>query len=416
MDSLLNEHLAMTENDLPCNSPADGSIAPPSTDFQSAPNNFAAPVAELQPELVLTERSFALKPRWPHPNIGWSLLWCLLFVLVTQIPGALIAFLVIVGFKFLAPGSLPLEVMSKPAALLKSEAMNVALGVAFLTTELLVIGFSLLIIRLVIGRDWKRQLALRWPSLSHTLLALAGFPAMVLLANIAYDVLRRILHVPSLADFGMTGMEEMVQIFSKWPWGFAVLVIGLGPGIGEELWCRGFLGRGLIGNYGVVFGILTTSFFFGLIHLDPCQGTMAMVMGLWLHFVYVTTRSLLLPMLLHTLNNSLGVLITRIPQLQTIEVQPSDVPWIVYASALLLLLGVAYALYHSRAWLADVSPEQLLVWRPAFEGVEYPPADSGMHVVHPMPSPASAALVVVGFLLFVLAFAAWLLEIFRYGG
>jgi CAAX protease family protein len=406
----------MAENDLPVIPLADGSNTPPSTDIQHAPVALPATESGLPMELALTERSFALKPRWPHPNVGWSLLWCLLFVLVTQIPGAFIAVVVVTGLAILKPSTLPTEALSKPAALLKSEAMNIGLGVAFFITELLVIGFSWLIIRLVVGRDWKRQLALRRPSLSHTVLALAAFPALVLLANIAYDVLRKIFHVPSLADFGLSGMEEMVEIFGNWPWSFAVLVIGLGPGIGEELWCRGFLGRGLIGNYGVVLGIIASSFFFGLIHIDPCQGAMAMLMGLWLHFVYLTTRSLLLPMLLHTLNNSFAVLITRVPQLQAIEVQPSDVPWIVYVSALLLLLGVAYALYQGRARLAGMSPEQLLVWRPAFEGVEYPPADSRTQVVHPLPSPAAVALAFGGFLLFVLVFANWLQQVLYSGG
>jgi membrane protease YdiL (CAAX protease family) len=416
MDSLLNELLTMTENDHPVNPPADGSITPPSPDLQQTPDNLEVPVAELQPDLELTERSFALKSRWPHPNIVWSLLWCMLFVFVTQIPGAFVAVVVVAGLYLLNPSLLPMEALSKPAALLKSEAMNIALGVAFLITELIVIGFSWLIIRIVVGRDWKRQLALRFPSFSHTLLALAAFPALVLLANIAYDVLRNVFHVPSLADFGLSGMEEMVGIFSNWPWSFAVLVIGLGPGIGEELWCRGFLGRGLIGNYGVIFGIIASSFFFGLIHLDPCQGTMAMFMGLWLHFVYLTSRSLLLPMLLHTLNNSFAVLITRVPQLQTIEVQPSDIPWIVYVSALLLLVGVAYALYQSRARLAGTSSEQLLVWSPPFQGVEYPPAGSGMRVIHPSLPLGAAVLAFGGFLLFAMAFASWLHQGFLSGG
>jgi membrane protease YdiL (CAAX protease family) len=288
--------------------------------------------------------------------------------------------------------------------------MNVALAVAFFVTELIVIGFSWLTIRLVVGRDWKRQLALRLPSLPHAFLALAGFPALVLMGNMAYEMLRRTFHMPSLSDFGLSGMEEMIEVFTKWPWAFAVLVIGLGPGIGEELWCRGFLGRGLIGNYGVVVGIVATSFFFGLIHLDPCQGTMAMVIGLWLHFVYLTTRSLLLPMILHTLNNSLAVILTRIPELQFIDSKPSDIPWIIHGSALLLLLGVAYALYQSRARIAVKTPEQMLIWRPAFEGVEYPPADSGMRVVHPLPSPAAAALAGGAFLLFVLACAKWVMQ------
>ena len=389
------------------------SIAPPSTDLQSSPTAGGEGVAlpEWHPDLGLPQRDIAQKPRWPHPNLGWSFLWCLLFMFVTQVPGAVIAVVVVTALALLSPNTLPLETLSKPSALLKSEPMNVALGVAFFITELIVIGFSWLIIRLVVGRDWTRQLALRRPGLAHTLLALAGFPALVLLANIAYEVLRKILHVPSLADFGLSGMEEMVEIFSKWPWSFAVLVIGLGPGIGEELWCRGFLGRGLIGNYGIVFGVFATSFFFGFIHLDPCQGAMAMVMGLWLHFVYLTTRSLLLPMLLHTFNNSFAVLITRVPQLQSIETKPSDIPVMVYVSALLLLLSVAYALYQSRSRLMVKMPDQILAWRPAYPGVEYPPAKSGMQVVHPTPSLAAAALASAAFLLFVMACATWVLGV-----
>ena len=388
----------MSENDPPVN---------PSTDLQLAPSASSGSAAASPPDLGLPTRSLTQEPRWPHPNLGWSFLWCLLFIFVTQIPGAVIA-LVVMGFlAVISPDSLPQGSSIKPAELLKSEAMNVTLGVVFFITELSVIGFSWLIIRLVVGRDWKRQLALRMPGLRHILLTLASFPAMMLLSNIAYEVLRKVLHVPSFADFGLPGMEEMVQVSSKWPWGFAVLVIGLGPGIGEELWCRGFLGRGLVGNYGVVFGVFATSFFFGLIHVDPCQGAMAMIAGLWLHFVYLTTRSLLLPMLLHTLNNSLAVLDTRFPQLAVIETNPSDIPIIVYVSALLLLLGTAFALYQSRARLAPKVPGQFLIWRPAFEGVAYPPESSGMKVIHPTPSLAAGLFAGGAFLFFVLACATW---------
>jgi membrane protease YdiL (CAAX protease family) len=416
MGPLLSEYLDMTENDPSFDRPAEDALTLQPSEYPLKWERIETQAMKPQLEIALPQRSLTQAPRWPHPNMGWSLLWCLLFLFVTQVPGAVLVVVVMTGLFMLSPHTLPLEALRKPADLLKSEAMTIALGIAFFVTELLVIGFSWLIIRLVVGRDWKRQLALRRPALSHTLLALAGFPALVLLANIAYDLLRQLFHVPSLADFGLSDMEEMVQIFSKWPWGFAVLVIGLGPGIGEELWCRGFLGRGLIGNYGVVLGIFATSFWFGFIHLDPCQGTMAMLMGLWLHFVYLTTRSLLLPMLLHTLNNSCAVLITRVPQLQNIEMQPSDVPWTVYASALLLLAGVAYALYQSRARLAAKSPEQLFLWRPAFEGVECPPADSGMRVVHPLLSPGAAALAGFGFLLFVLACVVWAYSRWSYGG
>ncbi len=382
--------------------PADESIAPPPPEGERP----TVP-SEWQTELGLPSRSLRQMPRWPHPNYGWSWLWCLLFLFVTQIPGALVAAAIVVVLALVSPEQFPQGALSDQAVLLKSKPMGMALAVAFFITEVLVIGFSLLVIRLVVGRDWPRQLAVRRPSAAHTLLALASFPALVLLGNVAYDVLRNVLHVPSLSDFGVSGMEEMVEIFSKWPWAFAVLVIGLGPGIGEELWCRGFLGRGLVGNYGAVLGVLASSFFFGLIHVDPCQGTMAMLMGLWLHFVYLTTRSLWLPMLLHFLNNSLAVVARRIPYLELVDAKPDEIPILIYVTAGLLLGLVAYALYQSRARLEAEVPQQFLFWRPPYEGVEYPPPGCGTRVVHPLPSLPSLALVGGGFGLFVAACVAW---------
>src|SRR5262249_37992562 len=195
--------------------------------------------------------------------------------------------------------------------------------------------------------------------------------------------------VSGLESVKLGGMEEMGEVIGKWPWAFAVLVIGVGPGIVEELWCRGYLGRGLVGSHGVVLGVLAASFCFGLIHGDPCQGMMAMVMGLWLHFVYLTTRSLILPMLLHFVNNSIAVLSARFPLLEILDTKPSEIPATVYVSAALLLAAGVYVLFQSRARIAPRLPEQILLWRPAFEGVEYPPTDSGMQVVHPQPSPAA---------------------------
>jgi membrane protease YdiL (CAAX protease family) len=483
MDSLLNEQPFMTENDLPFDPPVDGSITPPSSDLQLAPTVNEG-VATQPPDLVLPERSLVHKPRWPHPNFGWSLLWCIFFWGVTQLPGAFIVVLFIAGLFILSPETM--KTANNPEDLYKLPAINIAFAIAFFITEVLVVGFSWLVIRLVVGRDWMRQLAVRLPSLAHTLLALASVPVVSLMGDISYDVLRESELAPSIshanplnlvyfwtavfvvlgaalliawlvAGFGWThrlaarparladllsagavlpvlvlcislvyvglswtipssgleqmklaGMEEMGKIFTKWPLALAVLVIGVGPGIGEELWCRGFLGRGLVGSHGAVLGVMAASFLFGLIHGDPCQGVMAMVMGLWFHFVYLTTRSLLLPMLLHFLNNSLSVIAVRIPLLQQMEAKPQDLPLEVYVTALLLLGGVAYALYQSRARLGAKSPEQVLTWRPAFEGVEYPPANSGTQVVHPSPSLAAAALSGIAFVLFVSAFAAWL--------
>jgi membrane protease YdiL (CAAX protease family) len=481
----------MSENDPAPEQPAEpqlpGSISEPSMDYRKPPSAAGErpPMPPgWQPELGLPSRTIVHKPRPPHPNFWWSWLWCFFFLLTTQFPGAAVAGVMIAAMLLLWPDQFPK--VTDQASLMQTPQVSLALAVAFFITELLVIGVSLLVIRLVVGRDWTRQLAVRRPRAAHTVLAVASLPVLVMLGNVAYEVLRKALHVPSISDAGlfeiaifwlaflvvlggmllalrliegrgwsqrfasrpprlreslvtlagialqmlltnflyqalnkvlnlqgmsgpkMGGMEEMVRVFSQWPWPFAVLVIGVGPGIGEELWCRGFLGRGLVGTHGILLGVVASSFFFGFIHLDPCQGTMAMLMGLWLHFVYLTTRSLWLPMLLHFLNNSFSVVASRIPQLEVLDAKPSDIPTTVYLAGGLLLAVVAYGLYQSRARLETEGAEPILSWRPAYEGVEYPPSHSGTCVVHPPLSLPLFVLTGASFFLFVAACATWI--------
>jgi membrane protease YdiL (CAAX protease family) len=332
----------------------------------------------------------------PHPGFWWACLWCLGFILVTQVFAALLGLLLALAI-VVVEGLLAGEGNPFKAANFAQRFTHVAVQVAMFVAELAVVGVSWLVLRLVVGRDWPRRVALRRPGLTHLVLVLIGFPAMVLLANGAYEVLRKVLHVPSISDLGLPGMEEMVKQFATWPAAFAVLVIGLGPGIGEELWCRAFLGRGLVGRYGPIVGVLLTSFFFGLIHIDPAQGTMAVLMGLWLHYVYLTSRSLWLPMLLHFLNNSFAVLAPRIESLQQLDEAPGAISNWIFVGSALLLAAVGWALYQSRARLVPDAEEGLIPfrWQPAYPGVEYPPPESGTRVAHPWPSLVTVVLVLV---------------------
>ena len=333
-------------------------------------------------------------PPKPQPGFLWSLLWCLGFLIVTQVPGAVIASGILILY-----GLTHREALASASGLLNSPVMSVAMAAAFFVTEILVVGVSLLVIRLMIGRDWMRQLAVRRPSAAHVVLALASLPALIVLANCSYALLKRGL--PDFSKlFGTPDMmTQMMSIFTQWWWPFGVLVIGLGPGVGEELWCRGFLGRGLVGRYGVFLGVVCSSFFFGLIHVDPAQGTMALLMGLYLHFTYLVTRSLLVPMMLHFLNNSLAVVSGRIPILDASMRTPAKAPLHLFVAAAVLLAVVIWALYTSRARLAPQDTAAL--WRPTAPGVEYPPEGSGVRVVHPRPSYAAFGLTLLAFAGFV---------------
>jgi membrane protease YdiL (CAAX protease family) len=339
--------------------------------------------------------------RKPHPGFWFALLWCVGFVIFTQIPAAVAGGIVLAAEVMFFP-SLAREVQQarNTEEVLATRAGVYSTEVALLVAEVLVIGVSWLVIRLVVGRNWPRQLALRRPGWAHVVLAVASLPALVLLADGSYALLKW-LGVPNFGELlqwlgvkgpggaKLPGVEEMARSFGEWPAPLAVLLVGLGPGIGEELWCRGFLGRGLVGRYGW-WGVLATSFFFGFIHLDPQQGAMAMLMGLWLHFTYLASRSLLVPMLLHFLNNSLSVVSSRIEILNRMDQQAGDIPPYVYGTAVLLIVAVGWALWRSRARLEGEAGGPAL-WRPPYPGVEYPPPGTFTRVVHPRP-PLTAAL------------------------
>src|SRR5207247_6579582 len=112
----------------------------------------------------------------------------------------------------------------------------------------------------------------------------------------------------ALVEYGLEVSEPSQQLVvdsnAQNPLWFTLLVLAVGAAVNEELFCRGFLGRGLVGRYGVVLGVLITSAIFGLIHGNVPQGIWAFVLGCSLHLAYLATRSLWVPMLLHFLNNA----------------------------------------------------------------------------------------------------------------
>src|SRR5262249_50375847 len=193
-------------------------------------------------------------------------------------------------------------------------------------------------------------------------------------------------------------MESLVEETRTWPALVAVLVIAVMPAFSEEIWCRAFLGRGLVGQYGVVCGVLITSYFFGAIHVLPHQGTMAMLMGLVLHYAYITTRSLLAPMLLHFLNNATSVLGPLLGDVaKNVDTDPDRMPISIYVCALLLLAAVAVGLYQSRARIVRSEGLEVLGWRPAYPGVALPPPGSGATISSAELSLATCTLVFVAF-------------------
>jgi membrane protease YdiL (CAAX protease family) len=363
-------------------------------------------------------------PTPPHPNLWWSILWSFGFLLVLFGTIFAVIFLVII-FKSVftpkqrlsvEPNTIPqqFEPTSKDQSRdevqqARLKAIISAVPSAMFLGELVSGIFAFVMIRLFVGPDWIRILALRRPSLGQLIFVLAGIPAMMILANLIHMGARE-LGVRSFQD-----PKELAEYFGGWSLGFAVLVIGVGPGLSEELWCRGFLGRGLVGNYGPWLGIVATSIIFGALHVDPAHAVAVAFMGLWLHFTYLICRSLWVPMLLHTLNNSLAVtqstqiadsypVLKKITSLlQTMEQAETSNPFLVLLGATCLLAAVALALYQARTLLVTRTEDLRPPWRPDFPGVEYPPAGTSTVVWRPWPGWQASGIVLAGLLIFALS-------------
>ncbi len=327
-------------------------------------------------------------PKPPHPGFWWAALWCVVYVHVTQIPAAVAGVVILLVLVIRDPGGME-RLLRDPDALMRSPQFADAMLPAIFLSQVLGVLGGWLAVRLVVGRDWPRALALRRPNLSHVCLVLLGVPGMYVLAAGIDALAKRLL--PSFMD-----LDAAESMFGRWPWPLAVLIIGVGPGLAEELFCRGFLGRGLVGRFGVVGGVLLTSMLFALIHMEPRQVAYTFPMGMLLHLAYLATRSLWIPVLAHTASNSLAVLMLHLPELNR-SLDP--IPWYLFPAAALLLATLGWALYQSRPRLVARQPDKR-PWLPDFPGVAFPPTDTGTDVVRPRPSAAAWLIAAGGMLLF----------------
>ena len=139
---------------------------------------------------------------------------------------------------------------------------------------------------------------LRWTGIA---LALVGFLAL----SIASDAVLRVL---DLREAG--SLHQLDELLEQQQGGnalAALLVLGLVPGVVEELLFRGFIQRILIGRLGAFAGITGAAALFGMAHADPVHGTAAFGLGLFLGTLAWVARSVWPSVLCHALNNLLGV-------------------------------------------------------------------------------------------------------------
>lgn len=307
------------------------------------------------------------RPRRRGFGFWMGLAWCALFLFATQgIPSTILTAVygVRIGERSKqlireaeADPAKPVDFDTLLRKIMDSPEMRQMTQIALLVAPACGILFSLLVLRRFVGKEWRRRLALRLPHLEHVILILLlFFPVFVF--NLAFEGMTK--HLPSWVDqFNMPGMKELMETMLTWPAWIVTLGVAIGPAVSEELFCRGFLGHGLIRRFGTRRGVVLTSFFFGLIHLSLIQSIFAAGIGIILHSVYLATRSLLAPIFLHFLNNffALPAESESIPIYMGTSLQHAlDFrPWSMLLTSLLMFAVVVWALWVSRVrvWSAD---------------------------------------------------------------
>ena len=344
----------------------------------------------------------APQPKRPRPGFWEALLWCVVFVAAQLCTMLAVVSAVFAAYAFAAPQpgaffDAQLDGFSKAVdPKFQGERpplpfeFGQAIAYGMLAAQVTSLGLIALVVPRRVGPNWKRELGFRPPSALHVVLVALLVPGFMIVSGVVQEAFLWATGIRPPA-----AMKSLNGVFGKFPWPLTVLAVAVGPGVVEELWCRAFLGRGLSARYGLIAGVLLTSVFFALMHIDPSQLLVIALMGMYLHFVYVATRSIWVPILLHALNNGVSVLLVLALKPEQMD-QDKSVPFVVTLSAVSLMIFATVALWSGRAALHPVSAGGG-TWKPEYPGVSAPPPEADVRLGYEVVSPVAVLFTCVSF-------------------
>ena len=137
--------------------------------------------------------------------------------------------------------------------------------------------------------------------------------AMAVAAAFVFEPVSMLL--PEMSE----AMKAAMEMLLNGPIWITLISVSVFAPFFEEWLCRGIILRGLLKKVKPVWAIVISAAIFGLIHGNLWQAIPAFIIGVILGYVYYKTGSLKLTMLMHCVNNTLSVIVSRIPAFEDVE-------------------------------------------------------------------------------------------------
>ena len=148
--------------------------------------------------------------------------------------------------------------------------------------------------------------------LSHT--SKTKIVLITLLFVFALQIFLSLVLYPALGlDYNITDMFEVSSESSILTKIILIIALAVTPAIFEELFFR----KALIDftlPYGKTFALVFSSLLFGLLHLNLSQSLFAFIMGVIFGSIYLYTKDIKIPMLIHFINNGFAAITMILPE------------------------------------------------------------------------------------------------------
>lgn len=186
---------------------------------------------------------------------------------------------------------------------------------SFLLVSVPVLGAIFLImpaIRWREGKDFRQRIGWRSPTHQEAIYSLAMIAPVALAGDVLYGAVNAWWKGDEVIwPFAMAlqenSLEHLYQTFQGISYPVLVVALALAPAVMEELVFRGMLGRRLVSGFGIVPGVLMTSALFAAVHGSLPHAVATLPIGILLHILYLQTRTIWIPVLVHFGNNLLAV-------------------------------------------------------------------------------------------------------------